>query len=165
MAKRKSKKKWTWASWYADNKERLNKQRADRYEKDPEYREAAINRSRADYRKKNNILSNGMQVLISEGEEFVGIRISEAAEILGTDKQTILRYMSLGYLPSMEFENTQLKFITVDQMPIVEKFFERVASTPVRKGYVAEIAAKMKPQLEKKWRKRSDSQKIIAKEG
>ncbi len=159
------KKKKTWASWYKENREALNESRADRYANDPKYREAAIERSREDYRKKHNILSNGMQVLWSEGETFVCIRLSKAAEFLGTDKQTILRYMNLGYLPNMVFEQNQLKFITVDQMPIVQKFFEKINNTPVRRGYVAEIAEKMKPQLEKRWRKRSESQKIIAKEG
>lgn len=155
------KDKRTYGDWYGEKGEKLNASRAERYKGDPDYRKSVVSHARKAYRKKNGILDTGDTLLVSEGEEFVGLKITKVSEILKVDRQSILRNISLGYLPDMKFDNTKLKFITVDQLPILRKFFRAVQKEGSYKGSVQRVAEKMHDEIQSKWRRRDGSQKII----
>ena len=158
---KKGKTRKDFKTWYEENGEELNESRVKRYETDSDYRSKAVEASRKVYREKNNILSDGSRILVSEGEEFVCLKITMAAEILGVPRQSILRYMSLGFLPSMEFDGTKIKFVTTDQIPLLVEFFNSVGESGSRKWAVQKVAQELKEHLINNWRNRNDSEKII----
>ncbi len=158
------KKKKTFGSWYDEKGGELNTARSERYGKDPDYRKKVIAASRKSYREKHRILASGYRVLTSEKDEFVCLKISQAAEELGVPRQSILRYLNLGYFPSMVFEGTKIKFITVDQVPLLKKFFDAATESESHRGSIQAIAGEQSDSLNDNWRSRDESEKIILKE-
>ena len=57
---------FSWSTWYANNKERLSEKRAKRYAEDPEYREAALNRSRHQREVKKEPVTDGFTVSFND---------------------------------------------------------------------------------------------------
>lgn len=159
-----SKDKRSYSNWYDENKDQVNAGRKDKYANNSEYRDKNLDRSKKNYRAKHGILSDGNSLVVSDGEQFVGIKITKAANLLGVDRQSLLRYLNLGLLPKMDFEGTALKFITLDQLPLVKKFFNTMHKKGTYKGSVQETSAELYEWLDSNWRNRNASEKIINKD-
>lgn len=157
-----SKEQKTFGTWYEDNAEGLNKNRSDRYKLDPTYRQAVVAASRVAYNKRRGILATGERLLVSNGETFACWKLSRVSEMLGFPRQSILRYINLGLIPEMKFDDTNMQFITVDQIPLLKKFLKAVEKSGSHKGSVKEVADKLCDYLNENWRNRDGSEKIIA---
>lgn len=151
-----SKKKRVFKDWYGENKDKLNKRKKKRYADDPEYRETAKARVRDTYMEENNIFPDGSRLAKSKGVGFVVIKLSEAADKLGINLNTLRGYYHRKYFPVFAFDDTKLKLVTVDQLPVLERFVEAASEDGA-----AATAINMKKFLKSNWRNRSVSKEII----
>lgn len=106
---------FTWDQWYAQNKERLSEKRAKRYREDPEYRKAALERSR-----KQRI---GKKVSADDG---FGISFQQAAEKLDITIWVLREWRRKDYFPEPHHREGRLWF-NGDQVSLLRRlkeFFE-----------------------------------------
>lgn len=64
---------FSWDAWYAKNKIRLSEKRAKRYREDPEYREAALRRSREQRQKSKTPVVDGATVPFKAMADALGV--------------------------------------------------------------------------------------------
>jgi len=152
----KAKKKRTFKDWYGENKKTVTKAKTDRYKKDPAYREAGKSRVRDQYAAEHQIFEDGSRVVKVNGVRFVAFKLTDAATRLSMNINTLRGYINRNYFPEMVFDDTQLKMITVDQIPLIESFLEAAAEDGA-----AKTAVNMKIFLKKNWRTRNGSKEII----
>lgn len=152
----KAKKKRVFKDWYGENKDDLNAKKKKRYETDPAYKEAAKSAVRDKYKAEHGIFDDGSRIVKVNGVRFVAYKLTEAASILGMNINTLRGYMNRGYFPVMEFDDTHLKMITVDQMPLVREFLDAAFNDGA-----AKTAVSMKKYLKSNWRQRNGSKEII----
>lgn len=157
-AKKKAAKKSnrTFKDWYEENKDDLNEAKAKRYKTDPNYKEAAKDRVHKKYREEHGIFEDGSRVVTLEGQEYVAFKLSDAADKLGININTLRGYFQRGYLPFVHFDNTRLKLVTVDQIPLIERFLKALETLPARAA-----ADKVAKYINNHWRDRNGSKKII----
>lgn len=155
-----SKKKRVFKDWYGENSQALNKRKQKRYKDDTEYREIAKARVRDKYMEENKIFPDGSRLVRSKRIKYVAIKLSEAAAKLGININTLRGYYHRKYFPVFAFDDTKLKLVTIDQLPVLAKFLETAALDGA-----AATAISMKKYLVKNWRNRSDSKKIINQKG
>ncbi len=151
-----SKKKRVFKDWYKENANDLNKQKKKRYAKDSEYREAGKARVRDKYMEENNIFPDGSRLVKSKGTRYVAIKLSEAADKLGLNLNTLRGYYHRKYFPVFVFDDTKLKLVTIDQLPVLARFLETAAEDGA-----AATAKSMKKYLVKNWRNRDASKEVI----
>lgn len=154
-----SKKKRVFKDWYGENAKALNKQKKKRYADDTEYREAGKARVRDKYMEENNIFPDGSRLVKSKGVRYVAIKLSEAADKLGINLNTLRGYYHRKYFPVFVFDDTKLKLVTVDQVPLLARFVEVAAEDGA-----AATAISMKKFLKTNWRNRSASKETINQE-
>jgi hypothetical protein len=152
----KAKKKRVFKDWYGENKDDLNAKKKKRYDTDPAYKEAAKAAVRDKYRAEHGIFEDGSRIVKVNGVRFVAYKLTEAAAILNMNINTLRGYMNRGYFPVMDFDETKLKMITVDQIPLVEEFL-----TASFEHGAAKTAVSMKKYLKTNWRQRNGSKEII----
>lgn len=154
-----SKKKRVFKDWYGENKGELNRRKKKRYADDPEYREAGKARVRDKYMEENQIFPDGSRLVKSKRVKYVAIKLSEAAEKLGINLNTLRGYYHRKYFPVFVFDDTKLKLVTIDQLPLLARFVEVAAEDGA-----AATAISMKKFLKTNWRNRSASKEIINQE-
>lgn len=159
MGRRKERETRKFGDWYEENKEALSKKRKKKYKEDKQYRESIKDRTNETYRKEHGILGDDMRIVTSDGEQFVAYKLGDAAEMLGTNITTLRWYSTAGYIPPFKLDGSPMRVITVDQLPLLEKFFDKVDTEAV-----SSVHLKMGNYLIKNWRKRNVSKKIISKE-
>ncbi len=147
---------WKFADYYEEHGAELNKKKKKKYRDDPKYRESLKERVRDQHRKENGILENGSRIAKSGRVRFVGWKLGDAANILGINSNTLRGYFHNGHLPHMDFEDTRLRLVTVDQIPLIYEFLARV-----NKVGLAEAAKQFGPTLKQHWRDRDGSKEII----
>ena len=155
----KAKKKRTFKDWYVENKIPITKAKTERYKKDPAYRAAGKARVRDKYNEEHGIFEDGSRIVKVNGVRFVAYKLTDAAKKLGMNINTLRGYMNRNYFPAMVFDDTKLKMITVDQIPLIERFIEAAAEDGA-----AKTAVNMKTFLKKNWRQRNGSKEIINQE-
>ena len=64
-----------WSTWYAQNKVRLSEKRAKRYAEDPEYREAALTRSRHQREIKKEPVTDGYTVSFNDTARALDVSV------------------------------------------------------------------------------------------
>ena len=155
-----SKKKRVFKDWYEENADALNKQKKKRYAKDSAYREAGKSRVRDKYKDDHNIFPDGSRLVKSKRVKYVAIKLSEAADKLGINLNTLSGYYHRKYFPVFVFDDTKLKLVTVDQLSLLQRFVEVAAEDGA-----ASASKSMKKFLKKNWRNRSASKEIINQKG
>ena len=151
-----SKQKRVFKDWYAENADALNKQKKKRYAKDSAYREAGKSRVKDKYKEDHNIFPDGSRLVKSKRIKYVAIKLSEAAEKLGVNLNTLRGYYHRKYFPVFVFDDTKLKLVTIDQLSVLARFLETAAEDGA-----AATAISMKTFLKKNWRNRDASKEII----
>lgn len=157
MAKKKKTTR-TFKDWYGENKDSLNSKKKDRYESDPAYKKAAKERVHQKYRDDHGIFSDGTRLVHLDGEPHAAYKLSDAADKLGINLNTLRGYFQRGYLPMVYFDNTRLKLVTVDQIPLIQRFLKATKIHSVRTA-----AIKNEKYIGNHWRDRNGSKKIISK--
>lgn len=155
MAKKKAATR-TFKDWYEENKKDLNKKKKERYENDPEYKEAAKERVHQKYREEHGIFEDGSRIVYLDGEQYVAYKLSDAAHQLGININTLRGYFHREYLPMIYFDDTRLKLVTVDQLPLIQRFLTAMEKLPAR-----EAAQKHAKYINNHWRDRNVSKKTI----
>lgn len=87
--------------WWKTAKDRINRRRAERYAKDPEYREAAKRRAK-EYRerkKKEKAEAKKAPTITLNGHEVPAVTTHQVCENLGITAQRIKYMQRAGYLP------------------------------------------------------------------
>lgn len=98
-----------YAGWYKDNKERLAKKRAARYQNDPAYREKIIaNAAKARMKKRG--------VVIPEGYSY---HMVDAAEILGVTIWQLREWRKKNWFPE-PMENGGRLWFTANQITLLQ---------------------------------------------
>lgn len=153
-----SKGRRTFKDWYDENKKKLNAKKKERYENDPKYKDAARQRVRDKYNAENRIFEDGSRVVTIDGVEYVAYKLSDAAEMLEINLNTLRGYFQRGYLPLIHFDDTQLKLVTVEQLRLIKRFIDATEDlTPMQ------AAEKHSKYINKHWRDSHGSKKIINK--
>lgn len=156
-------KKRVFKDWYGENSTEVNAKKKKRYASDGDYANQARGRVREKYREDNNILADGSRVVrMNNGLEYVAYKLSYVGDMLGLNNNTLRGYFQRGYLPTNEFDNTKLKLITIDQIPLIEKFLKVIEGTVKVAG--AKGLVRAQTYINNHWRDRRESKKIIAKE-
>jgi hypothetical protein len=152
----KPKKKRTFKDWYGENQQKVIDAKRARYENDPAYRAAGKARVRDKYNEEHQIFEDGSRVVTVKGVRFVAFKLTEAATLLEMNINTLRGYINRNYFPEMVFDDTKLKMITVDQIPLIGEFLEAAVDDGASK-----TAVNMKAYLKKNWRARNGSKEII----
>lgn len=155
-----AKKKRVFKDWYKENAKDLNKQKKKRYAKDTAYREAGKARVRDKYMEDNAIFPDGSRLVKSKGVRYVAIKLSEAADKLGVNLNTLRGYYHRKYFPTFVFDDTKLKLVTIDQLSVLARFLETASEDGA-----AATAISMKKYLVKNWRNRDASKEVINQKG
>ena len=155
-----SKKKRVFKDWYGENSQALNKRKQKRYRDDTEYRDIAKSRVRDKYMEENKIFPDGSRLVKSKRVKYVAIKLSEAADKLGININTLRGYYHRKYFPVFAFDDTKLKLVTIDQLPVLARFLETAAEDGA-----AATAISMKKYLVKNWRNRDASKEVINQKG
>ncbi|ANO57626.1 hypothetical protein [Vibrio phage vB_VhaS-a] len=93
-------------SWYEKNKDTHNRNRRDRYQNDPEYREAIQQRARERARERREA-RKGEEPVITRELNGVNVRVfrhSEVAEMCGVSPRKMKADELKGKIPNMSFE-------------------------------------------------------------
>jgi hypothetical protein len=117
--------------WYDDNKEALSVKRKKQYEDDPEYREAALQRS-AEYREQMREFSQDGKVprhhipkryATGDGGELLLFSVGSFALFVGRSVQSLSHWESAGILPRTPYRSGSrgFRFYTTDMMVIVKE--------------------------------------------
>lgn len=146
----------TFKDWYAENKDGLNAAKKKRYKNDPAYKEAAKNRVHEQYREAHGIFEDGSRIVYLDGDQYVAYKLSDASEILGININTLRGYFQREYLPMTYFDDSRLKLVTVDQLPLIQRFLTAMEKLPAR-----EAAKKTAKYIGNHWRDRNASKKAI----
>lgn len=150
--------KRTFKDWYEENKKKLNAQKKVRYEKDPNYRDAARERVRQKYMEENNIFEDGSRIVHLDGVAHVAYKLSDAADMVEVNINTLRGYFQRGYLPLIHFDDTRLKLITVDQFKLLQRFVDATETMSPMEAHKKHGA-----YIKKHWRNNNGSKKIISK--
>jgi len=155
-----SKKKRVFKDWYKENAKDINKRKKKRYADDPAYKAAAKLRVQDKYKEENGIFSDGSRLVKSKKVKYVVIKLSEAADKLGININTLRGYYHREYFPAFTFDDTKLKLVTIDQLPLLVEFVKAA-----EEDGAAATAKNMKKFLKSNWRNRSASKEIINQKG
>jgi hypothetical protein len=146
----------TFKDWYAENKKKLNAAKKKRYENDPAYKKAAKERVHQKYREEKGIFEDGSRIVYLDGEQYLAYKLSDASDFLGININTLRGYFQREYLPLIYFDDSRLKLVTVDQLPLIQRFLTAMETLPAR-----EAAKKTAKYIGNHWRDRNASKKAI----
>ena len=157
MVKKRESQTKAFSEWYEKNKVTLNKRRKAKYKKDKEYRESVKSNTDKRYKERNGILEDGLRIIKSSNRTFVVHKLTDAADLLDVNIHTLRWYITSGYLPKFKVDNSTMRVITIDQMPLVAEFLKRIETESV-----GTVSLEMKPYLKKHWRDRHGSKEEIS---
>lgn len=121
-----------WDAWYAKNKERLSEKRAKRYREDPQYRAAALERSRQQREQKKPEPTS---------LDLHSVSFTDAASDLNVTVWVLREWRRKSYFPEPHRRDGRLWFSVaqVQQLRTIRQFFEL---------HGARVTEAMKPALE-----------------
>lgn len=121
---------FSWDAWYAKNKARLSVKRAKRYKEDAQYRQAALDRSRAQREIK--------KVPVTDAHT---VAFTEAAQALGITVWVLREWRRKDYFPEPYHRDGRLWFSPpqVQALQRLQEFFEE---------HGARVTDALRPQLE-----------------
>lgn len=103
---------WEFKDWYSKNKEDLSVKRRTRYQTDPDYRQAIINRSAA-RRKACKVVDKP------------GISPTQVCEVLGISSWTLNRWRNEKYFPVDTLRSYRFTQAQVNLLGLFCEFFEK----------------------------------------
>lgn len=126
------KPKFNWDAWYAKNKQRLSEKRAKRYDEDPAYRAAALERSRRQREQKKPEPTT---------LNLHSVSFTDAAQAVGVTVWVLREWRRKSYFPEPHRRDGRLWFSQpqVQQLRQLRQFFET---------HGARLTEATKPKLE-----------------
>lgn len=113
---------FNWDDWYQKNKKRLSEKKKARYQNDPAYRKAALERSRAQRQKK----------VVSPDEGYT-ISFSEMARLLHITPWVLREWRRKNYFPEPQHRDHRLWF-RPDQFVLLNQLATFFSTYGVRVG-------------------------------
>jgi len=132
MSKKSAQNKTPFQSWYEKNKEEFNRKRREKYHKDPEAREKALENSRRQRQKTQTGESPKPKEPQTRtlGDKKVRVySISEAAKMIGRSIATIRSWERRKLIPKTVFEGTT-RYYTKNQINLLKWMVDEGEKAP-----------------------------------
>lgn len=114
--------------WYEENGDSHNEKRKRRYETDPEYRNAIIERQRA-YRQRTSVrrVRPPLTKVDDKGVEHLVYRVGLASQMVGRSPQTLKKWERKGYIPKPSIKTIH-RYYTAKQVELMIKNADFISS-------------------------------------
>ena len=131
-------------NYYRNNREEVLRQRAQRYQSDPDFRATVAQRKeeerlrRASARKKQatgDIVTHTMEIALMDGRRVAVemLTFQSAAKVIGISRVTLAKWVADMVLPKPLYRNARGKeLFTQDQVVIIAKIYNRFFDKGVR---------------------------------
>lgn len=107
--------------WYAANKAKFNKARAEKYASNEAMREEARRKQKIYRDTKPREVADGQHYRLIKGHHVEVFRIGKVGEMIGRDEQTIRSWERKGYIPKPIIKSTH-RFYTPVQVQLMREF-------------------------------------------
>lgn len=138
--------------WYRNNRETFNEARRDRYARDPNVREQAVQRQR-DYRANKATQPKERNHFRDHNGQKVQVwRIGHVAERLEVDRQTIRKWEEGGWIPPASIGSTH-RYYTERQIKLMEAWKNLMAEVRYKPSVRKPSMEALSSLIKKNWNK------------
>ncbi len=150
--KQKAKARAAYNKWWAANREKLNRERNEKYQNDPNFREHAVNRQARYRRTLAPKVRDGTRHRVVKGVRTQVFSISQAAEYINRSAQTLRIWEKSEVIPVPTVGGVQRCYTPGQVQLLLElvEIYDRLAKDPINRAI--EVGAKS-TEIKAKWSK------------
>lgn len=137
--------------WYERNKTAFNKRRAEKYAKDPAYREKAAARQR-EYRLRNPTTRKRENTRVVNGVEVAVTRIGDVAKIIGRSEQVIRLWEKRKLIPPPTVQGSH-RYYTENQIALLSSLAEAFNEVRYKPAIRTQVISKKSAEVFLLWDK------------